>query len=148
MIAANGVTLQYGKQRLFENVNIVFSPGNCYGLIGANGSGKSTFLKILAGEIDSTAGQVAIDTGKRISLLKQDQFAYDEFPVLTTVIMGHKKLYEIMREKDELYAKADFSDADGLRVSELDEKFTEMNGWDAEPEAAKFLSNLGVPENL
>ena len=148
MISASGVTLQYGKRRLFENVNIVFSPGNCYGLIGANGSGKSTFLKILAGETDSTAGQIVINPGKRISMLKQDQFAYDEFPVSTTVIMGHKELYTIMREKDELYAKSDFSDADGLRVSELEQQFTEMQGWDAEPEAAKLLSHLGIRENL
>src|SRR6185295_16863717 len=129
MISAKGVSLQFGQRKLFSNVNIVFSPGNCYGLIGANGSGKSTFLKILASEIDSTAGQVNIDSGKRISMLRQDQFAYDESPVLTTVIMGHKKLYEIIREKDELYAKPDFSDADGLRVSELEQEFTEMNGW-------------------
>ncbi|HLD69147.1 MAG TPA: ATP-binding cassette domain-containing protein [Candidatus Omnitrophota bacterium] len=148
MISANGVTLQYGKQRLFENVNIVFTPGNCYGLIGANGSGKSTFLKILAGEIDSTAGQIAINPGKRVSMLRQDQFAYDEYTVLTTVVMGHKKLYEIIREKDDLYAKVDFSDADGLRVSDLEQQFTEMNGWDAEPEAAKLLSNLGIREPL
>lgn len=148
MIAANGITLQFGKQRLFENVNITFSPGNCYGLIGANGSGKSTFLKILSGEIDSTAGQINVPSSKRISILKQDQFAYDEMNVLTTVIMGHKKLYQIIREKDELYAKSDFSDEDGLRISELDEKFAEMNGWDAEPEAAKLLSSLGVSENL
>jgi ATPase subunit of ABC transporter with duplicated ATPase domains len=148
MISASGVTLQFGKQRLFENVNIVFSPGNCYGLIGANGSGKSTFLKILSGEIDSTSGQVVIPPGKRLSMLKQDQFAYDELNVLTTVVMGHKKLYEIIKEKDELYAKTDFTDADGLRVSELEQEFTEMNGWDAEPEAAKLLSSLGIRENL
>ena len=148
MFSVSGVTLQFGKRRLFENVNIVFSPGNCYGLIGANGSGKSTFLKILSGEIESTAGQIAVVPGKRLSILKQDQFAYDEFPVITTVMMGHKKLYDIIREKDELYAKADFTDADGLRVSELEQEFTEMNGWDAEPEAAKFLSNLGIPEPL
>ncbi len=146
MISANGVTLQYGKRRLFENVTIAFSPGNCYGLIGANGSGKSTFLKILSGEIDPTAGDVAIIPGKRLSTLKQDQFAYDEFPVLTTVVMGHKQLYEIMVERDNLYAKADFSDADGIRVSELESQFTEMNGWDSESEAAKLLSDLGIRE--
>ena len=126
----------------------MFSPGNCYGLIGANGSGKSTFLKVLAGEIDPNAGEVAVTKGERVSILKQDQFAYDEFPVLATVIMGHRKLYEIIREKDGLYAKADFSDQDGLRASELEHEFAEMNGWNAEPEAAKLLSDLGIPEKL
>src|SRR3989344_2059401 len=148
MIAANGVTLQYGKRRLFEEANIVFSKGNCCGLIGANGSGKSTFLKILSGEIDTTAGTVSVAPGKRISVLKQDQFAFDEFTVLTTVIMGHKKLYAVMKEKDELYAKPDFSDADGLRASELEAEFAEMNGWDAEGQAAKLLSDLGIKESL
>ena len=146
MISASGVTLQYGKRRLFENATIAFSPGNCYGLIGANGSGKSTFLKILSGEIDPTAGNVVVNPGKRLSTLKQDQFAYDEFSVLTTVIMGHKKLYAIMSERDRLYAKPDFSDEDGIRVSELESQFTEMNGWDAESEAAKLLSGLGIQE--
>ncbi len=148
MIAAKGVTLQYGQRRLFEDVNIVFSPGNCYGLIGANGSGKSTFLKILSGEIDSTMGEVAIDRGKRLSMLKQDQFAFDEVTVLTTVIMGHKELYDILQEKDAIYAKADFSDADGIRASELEAKFAEMNGWDAETEAAQLLGNVGIKEEF
>lgn len=148
MIAANGVTLQYGKRRLFEEANIVFSKGNCYGLIGANGSGKSTFLKILSGEIDPTAGKVTATPGERISILNQDQFAYDEQPVLMTVIMGHVDLCKVMQEKDALYSKADFSDADGMRVSELEGKFAEMDGWNAEADAAKLLSDLGIPENL
>lgn len=148
MISASGVTLQYGKRVLFENVNIMFSPDNCYGLIGANGSGKSTFLKILAGATEPTAGEIAVTKGERISMLKQDQFAYDPFPVLETVIMGHERLYSIMKEKDEIYAKADFSEDDGLRASELEHQFTEMNGWNAEAEAAKLLSDLGIPEKL
>ena len=148
MITAKGVTLQYGQRRLFEDVNIAFSPGNCYGLIGANGSGKSTFLKILSGEIDSTAGQVMIDKGKRLSVLKQDQFAYDEDTVLTIVIKGHKELFQIIQEKDAIYAKSDFSDEDGIRASELEAKFTEMNGWEAETEAAQLLGHLGVSEEF
>ncbi len=148
MISASGITLQYGKRVLFENVNIMFTPGNCYGLIGANGSGKSTFLKILAGEIEPNAGDISVTQGERLSILKQDQFAYDEFPVLITVLMGHKKLYDIIREKDAIYAKADFSEQDGLRASELETEFTEMNGWNAESEAAKLLSDLGIKEDL
>lgn len=145
MISVNGVTLQFGPRKLFADVNIVFSPGNCYGLIGANGSGKSTFLKILSGEIDSTEGEVLIPPGKRLSVLKQDQFAFDAYPVLTTVIMGHKRLYDVMIEKDAIYAKPDFSDADGMRASELEGEFAEMNGWDAESDAAKLLTELGIP---
>lgn len=148
MISANNVTLQFGKRVLFEGVNVTFNPGNCYGIIGANGSGKSTFLKILSGDIDTTAGSVAIAGGKRISVLKQDQFAFDEHTVLMTVIMGHKKLYKVMKEKDEIYAKPDFSDADGVRAAELESEFAEMNGWDAESEAAKLLSDLGIKEDL
>jgi ATPase subunit of ABC transporter with duplicated ATPase domains len=148
MIATTGVSLQYGKRRLFENVSITFSPGNCYGLIGANGSGKSTFLKILSGDIESTSGQVMMSAGARLSILKQDQYAYDEFPVLTAVIMGHEKLYRVIKEKDELYAKPDFSDEDGIKVSELEGEFTEMDGWNAESDAAKLLSDLGIPEEL
>lgn len=145
MITVNRVTLQFGPRKLFSDVNIVFSPGNCYGLIGANGSGKSTFLKILSGEIDSTEGEVLIPPGKRLSVLKQDQFAFDAYSVLTTVIMGHKKLYDVMIEKDAIYAKPDFSDADGMRASELEGEFAEMNGWDAESDAAKLLTELGIP---
>ena len=148
MISANGVTLQFGKRVLFENVNIMFTPGNCYGLIGANGSGKSTFLKILSGEIESNAGSVAVGKNERISTLKQDQFAFDAFTVLRTVIMGHQKLYDLIREKEAIYAKPDFSDADGIRASEIEHEFTEMHGWDAEAEAAKLLSDLGIPDAL
>ncbi len=148
MLQVNNLSLQYGKRVLFDSVNMVFTPGNCYGLIGANGSGKSTFLKILAGDIDSTTGAVSISEGERLSILRQDQFAYDEYPLLTTVIMGHKKLYDVMREKDAIYAKPDFSEKDGVRASELENEFAEMNGWNAESEAAKFLSDLGIPENL
>ncbi len=148
MITANNVSLQFGKRVLFDGVNITFNPGNCYGIIGANGSGKSTFLKILSGDIDTTAGSITVASGKRISMLKQDQFAFDEFDVLTTVIMGHKELYKVIKEKDELYAKPDFSDADGLRASELEALFGEMNGWDAESDAAKLLSDLGISEDL
>lgn len=148
MITANKITLQYGKRRLFENVNITFQAGNCYGLIGANGSGKSTFLKILSGEIESTAGEISVTKGERLSVLKQDQFAYDEFPVLMTVIMGHKKLFDIMEEKDAIYAKPDFSDQDGVRASELEAEFAEMNGWEAESEAEKLLNDLGIDKEL
>jgi len=148
MISTSGVTLQYGKRRLFENVTIAFSPGNCYGLIGANGSGKSTFLKVLSGEIESTAGEITKSPGARISTLSQDQFAYDDHPVLTTVIMGYDKLYQVIKEKDELYAKPDFSDADGERASELEGEFTEMDGWNADSDAAKLLNDLGIPEEL
>ena len=148
MITVNNVSLQFGQRKLFSEVNITFNPGNCYGLIGANGSGKSTFLKILSGEIDSTTGEVAVAANKRISVLKQDQFAFDEFTVLNTVIMGHKKLYDIMMEKDALYAKEGFSDADGIRVSELEGEFAELEGWQAESDAGKLLSDLGIPESL
>ncbi|MEI8011632.1 MAG: ATP-binding cassette domain-containing protein [Candidatus Omnitrophota bacterium] len=144
MITVNNVTLQYGQRKLFSGVNISFSQGNCYGLIGANGSGKSTFLKILSGEIDSTEGTVAIDPGKRMSVLRQDHFAFDEQTVLTTVIMGHKRLFDVMLEKDAIYAKADFTDADGMRVSELEAEFAEMDGWNAESDAGKLLAELGI----
>ncbi len=148
MMIISGVTLQYGKRVLFENVNLTFAPGNCYGIIGANGSGKSTFLKILCGELESNAGSVSVPENARISILKQDQFAYDEYPALSTVIMGHKKLYEVMKRKDAIYAKPDFSEADGLEASDLESQFTEMGGWEAESEAAKLLSDLGVKEEF
>ncbi len=148
MISAQGISLQYGQRKLFSDVNIVFSPGNCYGLIGANGSGKSTFLKILSGEIDSTAGTVVVPPGKRISVLKQDQFAFDEYPVLTTVIMGHKKLYDIMTAKDAIYAKTVASEEDGMRASELEAEFADLGGWNAESDAGKLLTDLGIPEDL
>lgn len=148
MITVNNVSLQFGKRYLFKDVNCVFRPGNCYGLIGANGSGKSTFVKILSGEIESTTGTIAINKGLRMSVLSQDQFRYDDFPVLETVIMGHKRLYDVMKEKDALYAKADFSDEDGVRTGELEEEFAELNGWEAESEASKLLAELGIDENL
>jgi ATPase subunit of ABC transporter with duplicated ATPase domains len=148
MISTQGLSLQYGQRKLFSDVNIVFSPGNCYGLIGANGSGKSTFLKILSGEIDSTAGRVVVAPGKRISVLKQDQFAFDEYPVMTTVIMGHKKLYDIMTAKDAIYAKTAASEEDGMIASELEAEFADLGGWSAESDAGKLLTDLGIPEAL
>ena len=148
MISTNEISLRYGSRKLFSNVNIVFSPGNCYGLIGANGSGKSTFLKILSGEVDSTTGEVAVSPGKRIAVLKQDQFAFDEYTVLTTVIMGHKRLYDIIMEKDTLYAKKNFSDKDGIHLSELETEFAKLDGWNAESDAAKLLSDLGILEEF
>ena len=148
MITVNNVSLQFGPRKLFSGVNIVFTPGNCYGLIGANGSGKSTFLKILSGEIDSTEGSIIIPPGKRVSVLKQDQFAFDDYTPVMTVIMGHKRLYDVMTEKDAIYAKPDFSDADGMRVSELEGEFADLNGWNAESDASKLLNQLGISEAL
>ncbi len=146
MISTQNITLQYGKRVLFEDVNIKFLPGNCYGVIGANGAGKSTFLKILSGEIDPNAGSVSIEPGKRMAVLSQDHFKFDEVPVLQTVIMGHKELWELMQEKDAIYAKPDFSEADGHRASELEEKFADMEGWNAESDAANLLSGVGIKE--
>lgn len=148
MISTNGLTLQFGKRILFKDVTIKFTPGNCYGVIGANGTGKSTFLKVLSGEVEPTAGEVAITPGERIAVLKQNHYEFDEYDVLNTVIMGHQRLYAIMEEKDALYAKPDFSDEDGMRVSELECEFAELNGWDAETEAARLLNGLGIPVNL
>ncbi|CAM4410389.1 ABC-F family ATP-binding cassette domain-containing protein [Paenibacillus tarimensis] len=148
MISTSGVTLRYGKRALFEDVNIKFTPGNCYGLIGANGAGKSTFLKILSGEIEPTNGEVHITPGERIAVLKQNHYEYDEFKVLDTVIMGYKKLYEVMKEKDAIYMKADFTDEDGMRAGELEAEFAEMNGWEAESEAAAMLNGLGIPTEM
>lgn len=148
MITVSNVSLRYGKRVLFDDVNIKFIPGNCYGVIGANGAGKSTFLKILSGEIEPQTGSVSIAPGERMSVLKQNQFAYDEFPVLQTVIMGNQRLYDIMQEKDALYAKADFTDADGERAADLEAEFAEMNGWDAESDAASLLSGLGIKEDM
>lgn len=144
MISANGITLRLGKKALFEDVNIKFTEGNCYGLIGANGAGKSTFLKILSGQLESTSGDIAITSGQRLSFLEQDHFKYDEFSVLDTVILGNKRLYEIMKEKDAIYAKADFSDEDGIKAAELEGEFASMNGWEAESDAANLLNGLGV----
>lgn len=148
MICATNVTLAYGKRVLFKDVNIKFIPGNCYGLIGANGSGKSTFLKILAGDVEPDAGNISVGPRERIAVLRQDHFAFDETVVLNTVIMGHEKLYEIMTERDAIYAKPDFSEADGIRSSELEVEFAEMNGYDAEAEAAVLLNSLGISESL
>jgi len=148
MIICQNVGLRYGARKLFEEVDIKFTPGNCYGLIGANGAGKSTFLKILSGEIPSSSGHVFITPGQRLSILKQDHYAYEDIEVLKLVIMGNKKLLEIMEEKDALYAKEDFSDADGLRAADLETEFGEMNGWEAESEAATLLSGLGIKEEL
>jgi ATPase subunit of ABC transporter with duplicated ATPase domains len=148
MIATSNVSLRYGKRVLFEEVNIKFTPGNCYGLIGANGAGKSTFLKILSGEIEPNTGGVIVNPGARVNTLRQNHNEFDEHTVLQTVIMGHKRLAEVMAEKDALYAKPDFSDADGERVSVLEWEFSEMNGWDAESNAASMLSGLGIAEDL
>jgi len=148
MISTSGVTLRYGKRALFEDVNIKFTPGNCYGLIGANGAGKSTFLKILSGEIEPTNGEVHITPGERIAVLKQNHFEYDEFKVLDTVIMGYKKLYDVMIEKNAIYLKEDFSDEDGMRAGELEAEFAEMNGWEAESEAAAMLNGLGISTEM
>ena len=144
MIAANNVTLRLGKKALFEDVNIKFTEGNCYGLIGANGAGKSTFLKILSGQLEPTNGDVVITPGQRLSFLQQDHFKYDAFPVLDTVIMGNQRLYDIMKEKEAIYAKEDFTDEDGIRASELEGEFAEMNGWEAESDAAMLLNGLGI----
>ena len=144
MISANNVTLRFGKKALFEDVNIKFTEGNCYGLIGANGAGKSTFLKILSGEIETTKGDVVMNAGERLSVLQQDHFKYNDYTVLDTVIMGNKRLYEVMKEKEEIYAKPDFSDEDGAKVADLEAEFAEMNGWEAESDAATLLNGLGV----
>ena len=144
MISANNITLRVGKKALFEDVNIKFTEGNCYGLIGANGAGKSTFLKILSGQLEPTKGDVVITPGQRLSFLQQDHFKYDAYPVLDTVIMGNARLYEIMKEKDAIYAKEDFTDEDGIRASELEGEFAEMNGWEAESDAATLLNGLGI----
>ena len=148
MISANNITLRVGKKALFEDVNIKFTEGTCYGLIGANGAGKSTFLKILSGQLEPTNGDVVITPGQRLSFLQQDHFKYDAYTVLDTVIMGNKRLYEIMKEKDAIYAKADFTDEDGIRASELEGEFAEMNGWEAESDAATLLNGLGIETDL
>ncbi|MCO5229858.1 MAG: ATP-binding cassette domain-containing protein [Chitinophagales bacterium] len=148
MITVNNLSLQFGKRTLFDEVNIKFTKGNCYGVIGANGAGKSTFLKIIAGDIDPTTGSIDISPGERMSVLKQNHFEFDEFSVLETVIMGNKHLYDIMKEKDAIYLKEDFTDADGLRAGELEAEFAEMDGWNAESDSAELLSNLGVKEDL
>lgn len=147
MLSVDNVSLRYGKKVLFEDVNIKFTSGNCYGIIGANGAGKTTFIKILSGELDSQTGHVSLGPGERLAVLNQNQSAFDDYQALTTVIMGHKKLYELIQEKDAIYAKENFSDADGIRASELESEFAEMNGWNAEYEAAELLSGMGVTED-
>ena len=146
MIAANNLSLQFGKRVLFDEVTIRFTGGNCYGVIGANGAGKSTFLKILSGDIDPTRGSVVIDPGKRMAVLRQNHYEFDEVAVLDTVMMGHTVLWKIMKDKDTIYAKPDFSEEDGIKASELESEFTELNGWNAESDAASLLSGLGIGE--
>ena len=147
MISVNNLSLQFGKRVLFDDVNLKFVNGNCYGVIGANGSGKSTFLKILTGEQEPTTGSVILEPGKRMAVLKQDHFEFDEIDVLNTVIMGHNRLYEIMSEKESLYAKPDFSESDGMRTAELESEFADLEGWNAETDAASLLSSLGIDES-
>lgn len=148
MITVSNVSLQFGDKKLFEDVNIKFNPGNCYGVIGANGAGKSTFLNILSGDIEAQSGHVSIAPDKRLAVLKQDHFAYEDEQVLNTVLMGHEQLYKIMKEKDDIYMKADFSEADGMRAAELEGEFAELNGWEAESDAAILLKGLGIDESL
>ncbi|TKH33619.1 ATP-binding cassette domain-containing protein, partial [Bacillus cereus] len=148
MITVSNVSLRFADRKLFEDVNIKFTPGNCYGLIGANGAGKSTFLKILSGEIEPSTGDIHITPGERLAVLKQNHFEYEEFPVLETVIMGHTQLYKVMQEKNAIYMKEDFSDEDGMRAAELEGEFAELNGWEAESEAAILLKGLGIGEDL
>ncbi|NLL31668.1 MAG: ATP-binding cassette domain-containing protein [Clostridiales bacterium] len=148
MITVSNVSLRFGGRKLFEDVNLKFTPGNCYGVIGANGAGKSTFLKILSGEIEPNTGDVHVDPNTRMSVLKQDHYAFDEYEVLETVIMGNKRLYEIMKEKDELYAKPDFSEEDGIKAAELEGEFADMNGWEAESDASSLLQGLGIGTDM
>ena len=144
MLTTNGVTVRFGKRVLFEDVNIKFGKGNCYGIIGANGAGKSTFLKVLSKEIEPSKGEVSLEKGERLSILKQDHFAYEEFTVIDTVIMGNKELYDIMKEKETIYMKPDFSEEDGMIAAKLEERFAELDGWNAESDAAILLNDLGI----
>ena len=144
MISANNVTLRIGKKALFEDVNIKFTEGNCYGMIGANGAGKSTFLRILSGQLEPTSGDIVMTPGQRLSFLQQDHFKYDEYYVLDTVIMGNARLYEIMKEKDAIYMKEEFTDEDGIKAAELEGEFASMDGWEAESDAANLLNGLGI----
>jgi ATPase subunit of ABC transporter with duplicated ATPase domains len=146
MITVTNVSLRYGDKKLFEDVNLKFTPGNCYGVIGANGAGKSTFLKILSGDVEPQSGNISLTPGERLAVLEQDHYAYEDHPVLETVLMGHSKLYEVKQEKDSIYMKEDFSEADGIRAAELEGEFAEMNGWEAESDAAILLKGLGVGE--
>ena len=146
MITVSDLDIQFGKRVLFQDVNIKFTPGNCYGIIGANGAGKSTFLRAISGDMDPTRGRITLGPGERLSVLAQDHFAFDEHTVLDTVLMGHTSLWKIMTEKNEIYAKENFTDEDGIRASELEENFAEMEGWNAESDAASLLSGLGIEE--
>lgn len=148
MITVNDVSLHFSDRKLFDDVNIKFTPGNCYGLIGANGAGKSTFLKVLSGDLQPSTGTVSMGPDERMAVLKQNHYDYEEYTVLETVIMGHKRLYEVMKEKDAIYMKEDFTDEDGIRAAELEGEFAELNGWEAEPEAAVLLQGLNIPEEL
>ncbi len=148
MITVNNVSLRYGDKKLFEDVNLKFTPGNCYGVIGANGAGKSTFLRVLSGEVDPQSGNVSVTPGERMAVLKQDHFAFEEYDVLETVLMGHEQLYKVKQEKDAIYMKPDFSEEDGMRAAELEGEFAEMNGWEAESDAAVLLKGLGLDESL
>ena len=147
MIAVNDLAMQFGKRILFQDVNMKFTPGNCYGIIGANGAGKSTLMRILSGQLTPTRGTITQGPGERMSVLEQDHFKYDDFTVLDTVLQGHTVLWDIMKEKDAIYAKEDFTDADGMRASELEERFAELEGWNAESDAAALLSGLGIKED-
>src|SRR6188508_2405475 len=148
MIAANNITLSFGKRVLFDEVNLSFHKGNCYGVVGANGAGKSTFLKIISGEIEPNKGTIDITPGERMAVLNQNQFEFDEITVLNTVLMGHKKMWKVMHERDAIYAKEDFTEADGLKAGELEHEFGEMGGYTAESDAAQFLNELGVKEEI
>ena len=148
MITVSDLAIQFGKRVLFSDVNLKFTPGNCYGVIGANGAGKSTLIRMLSGQLDPTRGSIQFGPGERLSVLEQDHFAYDAFSVIDTVMMGHSVLWKIKEEKDAIYLKEDFSDADGIRASELEEKFAELNGWNAESDAAALLSGLGIKEDM
>ena len=148
MITASNISLSYGTQVLFKDVNIKFTPGNCYGIIGANGAGKSTFLKILSGEIEPDTGEVIITPGERMTVLRQDHFAFNEYRVIDTVIMGYQKLYDVMKERDAIYEKSDFTEEDGIRAAELEGEFSELGGWEAEANAGQMLDGLGIPQDL
>ena len=148
MITVSNLGMQFGGQWLFQHVDLQFLPGNCYGIIGANGAGKSTFLRILTGELESTNGSISIDADKRVSVLKQNQNAYDEYTILDTVIMGNQHLYDVMKEKDAIYEKPDFSDEDGLRAADLEAEFAELGGWEADSDASRLLQGLGIPTDM